>query len=81
MVEHLFCELEGFTVDFVTSLPIPQHEEQSHKRVLPPNCMTKHFHQSITASGAIFHLQEKLRAAARCWSKQSERTRAKPHGV
>ena len=27
MVEHLFCQLEGFIVDFVTSRLIPQHEE------------------------------------------------------
>ena len=58
VVEHLFCELEGFIVDFVTSRSIPQHEEYSHKRVLPPNNMPEHLHQPVIASGALFHLQE-----------------------
>ena len=43
VVEHLLCKLEGFIVDFVTTRSIPQHEEQTHERVLPQNNMTKHF--------------------------------------
>ena len=86
VVEHSFCKLEGFIVDFVTLRSIPQHEEQTHKRVLPPNNMTKHFQQAVIASGALFHLQEKwksslkLRTAARCCSKLSERTKANRMG-
>ena len=53
MVEHLFRELEGFVADFVTFRSIPQHEEYSHKRVLPPNYMMEHLHQPVIGSGAL----------------------------
>ena len=43
VVEHLISDLESFIVDFVTTRSIPQHEEQTHKRVFPPNNMAKNF--------------------------------------
>ena len=60
VVEHLFCKLEGFIVDFVTPRSIPQHEEQTRKRVLPPNNMSKNLYQAVIASGARFPLQKKM---------------------
>ena len=71
VVEIFVCELEGFIVDFVTTRSIPQHEEQTHKRVLPPKNMTKHCKWKSSL---------KLRTAARCCSKLSERTRANRMG-
>ena len=87
VVEHLFCELEGFIVDFVTTRSIPQHEEQTHKRVLPPKNMTRQFQQAVITSGARFHLQKKMEVffepshGCTLLLQAVRNDKGKPHGV
>ena len=87
VVEHLFCDFESFIIDFVTTRSIPQHEEQTHKRVLPPINLTKHFQHAVIASGALLHLQEKMEIffetshGCTLLLQAVRKDKGKPHGV
>ena len=53
-------ETRVFFVDFVTTRSIPQHEEQTHMRVLPPNKMNETLLANRHRLGRALHLQKKM---------------------